>query len=91
MESVQCLEANKPVHDEPMRDIDFLQIVCIMFGYAEQVQVVTLFIIANLKRKPGEISTQAYRKPTVRNCRSSALSNTLRSLGSPDFFPLQKH
>lgn len=87
----QCLKANKPVHDEPMRNIDFLQIIRIMFWYAEQVQVITLFIIANLKRKSGEISTKTYRKPAVRKCRSSALSNTLHSLGSPDFFPLQKH
>lgn len=51
MQPVYCLKSNKPVHDEPMRNIDFFQIICIMFRYAEQIQVITLFIIANLKRK----------------------------------------
>lgn len=80
------MKSNQPVHDEPMRNIDFFQIIRIMFRYAEQVQVVTLLIIANLKGKQGEIFTKPYGKSVVRSC-FSKLPNPLLSSGSPYFPP----
>lgn len=56
IESRSCW-LGSPVHDEAMRDDHFVQIVLIMSGNTEEIQIVSLLIIRDLGQGGGEWSS----------------------------------
>lgn len=47
---------DSPIQDEPMRDVDPLQVRCIVLWYAEQIQVVALLLITDLEQSDTEVT-----------------------------------
>lgn len=45
---------DSPIQDEPMRDVDPLQVSRIVLWYAEQIQVISLLLITDLEQSDTE-------------------------------------
>jgi len=63
-----------PVHDESVRDDHLVQIVLIMFGDTEKVQIVALLIVSDLEQEEDNSSTQ-------KKTRVLALADNVRQRG----------
>lgn len=59
---VRPLLIGSPVHDESMRDDHLVQIVLIMSGDAEKVQIVAFLIVSDLEEEEGEAISSTLRK-----------------------------